>query len=464
MLALPPVAPATGWRAWLRLPRDYYVRLDGNDYSVHPSVIGRRIEVVADLDRVRVFCDGKMVADHERLWAKHQSVSEPEHVGGGKRLRRDRIGLLRPAPNPRSRSAAWPTTTSHWASRLMAGWRDGRNPSRDEDDRAGPDRRGGVPDPGFEGADAARVGARLAERAARSPGPTRSSCSPACNARSPPASPTAARAASARPVPGPQELGGVRLRPRPRPQTRHHRPPRHLDFITAKENVVFLGPPGTGKTHLAIGLAIRACQAGHRVLFATASEWVDRLATPPRGRCRPSSSASAATRCSSSTKSATSLRTRGGQPVLPAGVLPLRARLADRHSNKQFGRWGEVFGDDVVAAAMIDRLVHHAESSPSKATATGSKTATSAASQQPPHRGLNTEMTDRGSFSPCRGSFSAALKVVQPANVGRQEFCDWHALRSQLACRAVAFVPDFAWFVEPVSVPIRVSDASRERR
>ena len=51
-----------------------------------------------------------------------------------------------------------------------------------------------------------------------------------------------------------------------------------LDFVIAKDNVVFLGPPGTGKTHLAIGIAIRACQAGHRVLFATASEWVARLA------------------------------------------------------------------------------------------------------------------------------------------------------------------------------------------
>jgi DNA replication protein DnaC len=58
-----------------------------------------------------------------------------------------------------------------------------------------------------------------------------------------------------------------------------------LDFVTAKDNVVFLGPPGTGKTHLAIGLAIRACQAGHRVLFATASEWVARLADAhSRGR------------------------------------------------------------------------------------------------------------------------------------------------------------------------------------
>ena len=51
-----------------------------------------------------------------------------------------------------------------------------------------------------------------------------------------------------------------------------------LDFITARENVVFLGPPGTGKTHLAIGLAIRACQAGHRVAFATAADWVATLA------------------------------------------------------------------------------------------------------------------------------------------------------------------------------------------
>ena len=68
MLTLPPVAPATGWRASTRLARDHYVRLDCNDYSVHPSVIGRRIEVIADLDRVRVLCEGKVVADHERIW------------------------------------------------------------------------------------------------------------------------------------------------------------------------------------------------------------------------------------------------------------------------------------------------------------------------------------------------------------------------------------------------------------
>ncbi len=71
-----------------------------------------------------------------------------------------------------------------------------------------------------------------------------------------------------------------------------------LDFVAGKENVVFLGPPGTGKTHLATGIAIRACQAGHRVPFATASQWVDRLATahhdpgpsragPPQRAARP---------------------------------------------------------------------------------------------------------------------------------------------------------------------------------
>ena len=58
MIPLPPVAPVTGWRRTARLPRDHYVRLDSNDYSVDPAVIGRRIEVTADLARVRVLCEG----------------------------------------------------------------------------------------------------------------------------------------------------------------------------------------------------------------------------------------------------------------------------------------------------------------------------------------------------------------------------------------------------------------------
>jgi transposase len=97
MLPLPPVAPVIGWRSSTRLARDHYVRLDGNDYSVHPAVIGRRVEVAADLARVQVRCDGRLVADHERIWAKHQTISVDEHVAAARALRAERIGLLRPA-------------------------------------------------------------------------------------------------------------------------------------------------------------------------------------------------------------------------------------------------------------------------------------------------------------------------------------------------------------------------------
>lgn len=96
MLSLPPVAPQVGWRNGTRLARDHYVRLDSNDYSVHPGVIGRRIEVVADLDRVTVFCAGKTVADHERVWACHQTITDPGHRQAADMLRNNRIGALRP--------------------------------------------------------------------------------------------------------------------------------------------------------------------------------------------------------------------------------------------------------------------------------------------------------------------------------------------------------------------------------
>nr|WP_246281872.1 DDE-type integrase/transposase/recombinase [Fodinicola acaciae] len=95
MLSLPPVPPATGWRSSLRLPRDYYIRLDSNDYSVSPVVIGRRIEVVADLERVRVFYDGKLAADHERIWACHQTLSDPNHVTAANMLRQARTARTR---------------------------------------------------------------------------------------------------------------------------------------------------------------------------------------------------------------------------------------------------------------------------------------------------------------------------------------------------------------------------------
>jgi transposase len=100
MLALPPVAPETGWRAWTRLARDHYVRLDSNDYSVHPAVIGRRIEVTAGLDRVRVLCEGQVVADHERCWAWHQSLTDPAHRAAAAALRAQRVAVLRRPAGP----------------------------------------------------------------------------------------------------------------------------------------------------------------------------------------------------------------------------------------------------------------------------------------------------------------------------------------------------------------------------
>jgi transposase len=101
MLGLPPVAPETGWRSALRLPRDHYVRLDSNDYSVHPAVIGRSVEVVAGLDRVRAWCGGQLVADHERSWAWHQVITDPEHKAAAAAMRRQRVGMLRPVgPEP----------------------------------------------------------------------------------------------------------------------------------------------------------------------------------------------------------------------------------------------------------------------------------------------------------------------------------------------------------------------------
>jgi transposase len=93
MLQLPPVAPVTGWRTSLRLPRDHYVRLDANDYSVHPAVVGRRVEVGADLERVTVACDGRLVADHQRCWARHQTISDPAHLTTAAKLRHDRAAV-----------------------------------------------------------------------------------------------------------------------------------------------------------------------------------------------------------------------------------------------------------------------------------------------------------------------------------------------------------------------------------
>lgn len=79
MVALPPVAPTLGWRTTTRLPRDHYVRLDSNDYSVDPVAVGRKVDVVADLTSVTITWGGRLVGRHERCWAQHQTITDPAH-------------------------------------------------------------------------------------------------------------------------------------------------------------------------------------------------------------------------------------------------------------------------------------------------------------------------------------------------------------------------------------------------
>jgi transposase len=100
MVTLPPVPPQVGWRLSVRLPRDHYVRVDANDYSVHPAAIGRRVEVSADLEQVTAVCAGGDVARHQRCWASHQTITAPDHERAARDLRRRHLAAQRASMGP----------------------------------------------------------------------------------------------------------------------------------------------------------------------------------------------------------------------------------------------------------------------------------------------------------------------------------------------------------------------------
>ena len=134
-----------------------------------------------------------------------------------------------------------------------------------------------------------------------------------------------------------------------------------LRFIDNRENVLFLGPPGVGKTHLAIALGVRAIYEGYRVCFGTLSDMIDRL----RASLADNSFQKA---LKSVTSPAVLILDEIGYLPLDREGSNLFFQFVSRRyekgsiiltSNKTFGEWGTIFADTVIASAILDRLLHH---------------------------------------------------------------------------------------------------------
>ncbi|MEK7180153.1 MAG: IS21-like element helper ATPase IstB [Patescibacteria group bacterium] len=136
-----------------------------------------------------------------------------------------------------------------------------------------------------------------------------------------------------------------------------------LDFIENKENLIFLGPPGVGKTHLATGFGVKACQSKYRVLFTTAQKLIEDLMLSVRDGSITQKL------LAYSRLNLLIIDELGYMPVTKEQANLLFQLISMRYekgsiiltSNYSFEDWGQVFQDNVVAAAIIDRLVHHAK-------------------------------------------------------------------------------------------------------
>lgn len=147
MLALPPVPPVTGFVARVRLPRDCYVRMGSNDYSVHPQAIGRFVDVTADLTTVMISLDGRCVGTHPRSWGSGLTITDPAHVEAARALRKPSKPHRPWAKQPGC--GTWRTTTapSVWSS-MTGRSPDGQRQRNDWPDRVLLPGDEGTPDPG----------------------------------------------------------------------------------------------------------------------------------------------------------------------------------------------------------------------------------------------------------------------------------------------------------------------------